>query len=67
MLISALFFISNLFLTPHHDLYCHQITELLFNITKHIVMPKHEMLNAVEKQRLLSEYKVEDKKVVIIP
>ncbi|GMY22670.1 DNA-directed RNA polymerase V subunit 5A [Fagus crenata] len=40
-----------------------QITDLLVNITKHIVMPKHEMLNAVGKQRLLSEYKVEDKKL----
>ncbi|KAK7839425.1 dna-directed rna polymerase v subunit 5c [Quercus suber] len=37
-----------------------QITDLLVNITKHILMPKHEILNAEGKQRLLSQYKVKD-------
>ncbi|KAL0007119.1 hypothetical protein SO802_008621 [Lithocarpus litseifolius] len=37
-----------------------QITDLLVNITKHILVPKHEILNAEGKQRLLSQYKVKD-------
>ena len=41
-----------------------QITELLFNVTKHILEPKHEILAAEEKQKLLKKYKVEDKQVM---
>lgn len=37
-----------------------QITELLVNITKHVLKPKHEVLTAEEKAKLLKEYNVED-------
>ncbi|XP_074564862.1 DNA-directed RNA polymerase V subunit 5A [Curcuma longa] len=35
-----------------------QITELLVNITKHVLMPKHEFLTTDEKQDLLKKYNV---------
>jgi len=37
-----------------------QITELLVNITKHVLKPKHEVLTAEEKAKLLKEYNVVD-------
>nr|CAB3463031.1 unnamed protein product [Digitaria exilis] len=37
-----------------------QITELLVNITKHVLKPKHEVLSAEEKAKLLKEYNVVD-------
>ncbi|CAN6380508.1 unnamed protein product [Urochloa humidicola] len=37
-----------------------QITELLVNITKHALKPKHEVLTAEEKAKLLKEYNVVD-------
>ncbi|XP_062197707.1 DNA-directed RNA polymerase V subunit 5A-like [Phragmites australis] len=37
-----------------------QITELLVNITKHVLKPKHEVLTAEEKTKLLKEYNVVD-------
>lgn len=37
-----------------------QIMELLVNMTKHILKPKHEVLNAEEKAKLLKEYSVVD-------
>ncbi|KAK9282836.1 hypothetical protein L1049_011059 [Liquidambar formosana] len=40
-----------------------QITELLVNVTKHILMPKHKILTAAEKQILLKKYKLEDKQL----
>lgn len=54
------------FLTPCHQLFSFslQITDLLVNITKHILMPKHEILTAFEKQKLLKKYKAEDKQVI---
>nr|ACG37268.1 DNA-directed RNA polymerase II 23 kDa polypeptide [Zea mays] len=37
-----------------------QITELLVNITKHVLKPKHEVLTAEGKAKLLKEYNVVD-------
>ncbi|CAD6343700.1 unnamed protein product [Miscanthus lutarioriparius] len=37
-----------------------QITELLVNITKHVLKPKHQVLTAEEKAKLLKEYNVMD-------
>ncbi|KAK3136095.1 hypothetical protein QOZ80_5BG0427980 [Eleusine coracana subsp. coracana] len=37
-----------------------QITELLVNITKHVLKPKHEVLTEEEKPKLLKEYNVKD-------
>ncbi|CAN6335561.1 unnamed protein product [Urochloa humidicola] len=37
-----------------------QITELLVNITKHALKPRHEVLTAEEKAKLLKEYNVVD-------
>ncbi|KAJ6835581.1 putative DNA-directed RNA polymerase V subunit 5A [Iris pallida] len=38
-----------------------QITDLLVNITKHVLKPKHEILSEEEKQKLLNKYIVEDR------
>ncbi|WOK95529.1 DNA-directed RNA polymerase V subunit 5A-like [Canna indica] len=35
-----------------------QVTELLVNITKHALKPRHELLNEEEKQKLLKKYNV---------
>uniref|UniRef100_A0A5B7C8A6 Putative DNA-directed RNA polymerase V subunit 5C isoform X1 n=1 Tax=Davidia involucrata TaxID=16924 RepID=A0A5B7C8A6_DAVIN len=40
-----------------------QITDLLVNITKHVLAPKHEILSSEEKRKLLKEYHVEDKQL----
>ncbi|XXG64699.1 hypothetical protein AAC387_Pa05g2582 [Persea americana] len=40
-----------------------QITDLLVNITKHCLKPKHYVLTPLEKQKLLSKYSVEDKQL----
>ncbi|XP_065868005.1 DNA-directed RNA polymerase V subunit 5C isoform X1 [Euphorbia lathyris] len=40
-----------------------QITELLSNITKHLLQPKYEMLTTAQKQQLLNEYKAEEKQL----
>jgi DNA-directed RNA polymerase I, II, and III subunit RPABC1 len=37
-----------------------QITELLVNMTNHVLKPKHEVLTAEEKAKLLKEYNVVD-------
>ncbi|XP_066355151.1 DNA-directed RNA polymerase V subunit 5A-like [Miscanthus floridulus] len=37
-----------------------QIAELLVNITKHVLKPKHEVLTAEEKVKLLKDYNVVD-------
>ncbi|URE35982.1 RNA polymerase Rpb5, C-terminal domain [Musa troglodytarum] len=37
-----------------------QITELLVNITKHILKPRHVLLAAEEKEKLIAKYNVED-------
>lgn len=37
-----------------------QITELLINITKHILKPRHDILTEEEKQKLLKNYNVAD-------
>ncbi|CAK7356650.1 unnamed protein product [Dovyalis caffra] len=39
-----------------------QITDLLENITKHVLRPKLSMLTAEQKQQLANKYKLEDKK-----
>ncbi|CBI35146.3 unnamed protein product, partial [Vitis vinifera] len=43
-----------------------QITELLINITKHVSVPKHEILSAQEKRKLVNKYKLEDKQFPIM-
>ncbi|MCL7042179.1 hypothetical protein MKW94_015787 [Papaver nudicaule] len=40
-----------------------QITDLLVNITKHVLMPKHEILTPEEKKKLLTKYNLEDKQL----
>lgn len=40
-----------------------QITDLLTNITKHVLMPKHEILSKAEKAELLENYKVNEKQI----
>ncbi|KAI8562115.1 hypothetical protein RHMOL_Rhmol03G0009500 [Rhododendron molle] len=39
------------------------ITDLLANITKHVLMPKYEILTVGDKQKLLKKYNVEDKQM----
>lgn len=40
-----------------------QITELLVNITKHVLKPRHDVLTEEEKQKLLNKFSVEDSQV----
>lgn len=40
-----------------------QITDLLINITKHLLRPKHRVLTDQEKQKLLKKYSIEVKQV----
>ncbi|KAA8517229.1 hypothetical protein F0562_017519 [Nyssa sinensis] len=40
-----------------------QITELLVNITKHVLKPKHRVLTNEEKQKLLKKYSLEEKQL----
>jgi hypothetical protein len=42
-----------------------QISELLVNITKHVLHPKHEILTTEEKKVMLRKYKLEDKKITL--
>ncbi|XP_065024737.1 DNA-directed RNA polymerase V subunit 5A-like isoform X2 [Musa acuminata AAA Group] len=37
-----------------------KITELLVNITKHVLKPRHVLLAAEEKEKLIAKYNVED-------
>lgn len=43
-----------------------QIADLLVNLTKHVLVPKLEILTAEEKQKLLKKFNVEAKQVVIV-
>ncbi|XP_007028544.2 PREDICTED: DNA-directed RNA polymerase V subunit 5A [Theobroma cacao] len=40
-----------------------QITDLLVNITKHVLKPKHQVLTEQEKQKLLQKYSIEEKQL----
>ncbi|KAK2634819.1 hypothetical protein Ddye_029611 [Dipteronia dyeriana] len=40
-----------------------QIADLLVNITKHILAPKYEILNAAKKHQILKKYEVEEKQL----
>ncbi|KAF5204399.1 DNA-directed RNA polymerases I, II, and III subunit RPABC1 [Thalictrum thalictroides] len=40
-----------------------QITDLLVNITKHVLMPKHEILSSVEKDKLLKKFSVGENQI----
>ncbi|CAI0439786.1 unnamed protein product [Linum tenue] len=40
-----------------------QITDLLVNITKHVLKPRHQILTSQEKKKLLKEYNIEDKQL----
>ncbi|KMZ70843.1 DNA-directed RNA polymerase V subunit 5A, partial [Zostera marina] len=39
------------------------ITELLVNITRHNLMPKHEILTAEEKKEFMKKYSVVDRQI----
>ncbi|XP_020221110.1 DNA-directed RNA polymerase V subunit 5A [Cajanus cajan] len=43
-----------------------RITDLLVNITKHVLQPKHEVLTDDEKKALLTKYSLEDKQLPLI-
>ncbi|XP_027352526.1 DNA-directed RNA polymerase V subunit 5A [Abrus precatorius] len=40
-----------------------QITDLLVNITKHVLKPKHQVLTDRQKQNLLKKYNIEEKQL----
>ncbi|KAJ4836105.1 hypothetical protein Tsubulata_004208 [Turnera subulata] len=40
-----------------------QITDLLVDITKHVINPRHQILSNKEKQRLLEKHNIEDKQL----
>uniref|UniRef100_A0A7C8ZWL0 DNA-directed RNA polymerase n=2 Tax=Opuntia streptacantha TaxID=393608 RepID=A0A7C8ZWL0_OPUST len=40
-----------------------QITDLLVNITKHVLKPKHQVLTDKEKEKLLKKYNLEEKQL----
>ncbi|KAK9289510.1 hypothetical protein L1049_007665 [Liquidambar formosana] len=40
-----------------------QITDLLVNITKHVLKPKHRILTDEEKQKLLKKYSLDEKQL----
>ncbi|XP_042001727.1 DNA-directed RNA polymerase V subunit 5A-like [Salvia splendens] len=40
-----------------------QITDLLVNITKHELKPKHQVLTDAEKEKLLNQYSIEEKQL----
>ncbi|XP_050245441.1 DNA-directed RNA polymerase V subunit 5A-like [Quercus robur] len=40
-----------------------QITDMLVNITKHVLKPKHRVLTDQEKQRLLKKYNIDEKQL----
>lgn len=40
-----------------------QITDLLVNITKHVLKPRHELLSGTEKDKLLKKYNLEEKQL----
>ncbi|EOY09047.1 Eukaryotic rpb5 RNA polymerase subunit family protein isoform 2 [Theobroma cacao] len=40
-----------------------RITDLLVNITKHVLKPKHQVLTEQEKQKLLQKYSIEEKQL----
>ncbi|KFK36985.1 hypothetical protein AALP_AA4G197500 [Arabis alpina] len=40
-----------------------QITDLLVNITKHVLRPKHRVLNDKEKESLLKKFDIEEKQL----
>ncbi|KAI3445117.1 hypothetical protein Pfo_001782 [Paulownia fortunei] len=40
-----------------------QITDLLVNITKHFLEPKHEIMTPEEKEKLLNKHSIEDKQL----
>ncbi|ESQ52852.1 hypothetical protein EUTSA_v10017724mg [Eutrema salsugineum] len=40
-----------------------QITDLLVNITKHVLRPKHQVLNDKEKKSLLKKFSIEEKQL----
>lgn len=46
-------------------LVCCQITDLLVNITKHVLKPKHRVLTDQEKDRLLKKFSIEEKQVSV--
>ncbi|KAJ8760106.1 hypothetical protein K2173_010962 [Erythroxylum novogranatense] len=40
-----------------------QITDLLVNITKHVLKPRHQVLTEPEKKKLLKKYNIEEKQL----
>jgi DNA-directed RNA polymerase I, II, and III subunit RPABC1 len=40
-----------------------EITDLLVNVSKHVLRPKHQVLNDKEKESLLKKFSIEEKQV----
>jgi DNA-directed RNA polymerase I, II, and III subunit RPABC1 len=40
-----------------------QITDLLVNVTKHVLKPKHQVLTDKQKKNLLKKYDIQEKQV----
>lgn len=51
--------------TPYCALICLQTTDLLVNITKHVLKPKHRVLTDQEKKKLLKKYSLNEKQVCL--
>ncbi|XP_074320585.1 DNA-directed RNA polymerase V subunit 5A [Silene latifolia] len=47
----------------HSKVETFQITDLLVNITKHVLKPRHRVLTAKEKEKLLKKYNLEEKQL----
>jgi hypothetical protein len=43
--------------------YTVQITDLLVNVTKHVLKPKHQVLTDKQKKNLLKKYDIQEKQV----
>ena len=52
-------------LTLYCAVICLQITDLLVNITKHVLKPKHRVLTDQEKNKLLKKYSLNEKQVCL--
>ncbi|XP_010508730.1 PREDICTED: DNA-directed RNA polymerases IV and V subunit 5B isoform X2 [Camelina sativa] len=45
------------------ELFTFKITDLLVNVTKHVLRPRHQVLNDDEKESLLKKYSLEEKQL----
>ncbi|PKI32596.1 hypothetical protein CRG98_046993 [Punica granatum] len=49
--------------SAHRSDHSKRITDLLVNITKHVLKPKHRVLTEDEKQKLLKKYSIHEKQL----